>query len=82
MSRHVRERFPDYGARINNLYESDHEFRALCHDYGVCIEQLGSAKNSQDGQNIALRVEQLLELQADLESDIAEYLMAHHNPES
>lgn len=77
MSHHVRERFPNQRLLVGQLYESDHEFRSLCHDYGVCVEELRKATEAKHGQDIAQRTEQLRELQTELETEIVEYLDLH-----
>ena len=74
MSTYVRQRFPDSAVQIEHLYEWDHEFRALCHDYGVCVEELRKEGTSPVARDSAQRLEQLRELRAELEADIAEYL--------
>ena len=38
--RAVKQKFPEQGDRIEQLYESDEDFRALCADYVLCIRQL------------------------------------------
>ena len=74
MSRHVRERFPEYEMQIAGLYAEDHEFRGICHDYGVCVEELRKAFESPRPQNSQQRTEQLRELRSDLEAELLEYL--------
>ena len=38
--RAVKQKFPEQGDRIEQLYESDEDFRALCADYVLCMRQL------------------------------------------
>jgi len=38
--RAVKQKFPEQGDRIEQLYESDDDFRALCADYVLCMRQL------------------------------------------
>ena len=77
MSRHVRERFPDYESQIAHLYAADHEFRGICHDYGVCVEELRKATQARGPQNSQRRTDQLRELRSDLEAEILQYLNRH-----
>ena len=74
MSRLVQERFPDFRTQSAHLYLVDHEFRGMCHDYGVCVEELRKATESPGPQNSEQRTDQLRELRCDLEAEILEYL--------
>ena len=74
MSRHVRERFPDYEFQIAQLYAADHEFRGICHDYGVCGDELRKATESSGPQKSTTLTDQLRELRSDLEVEILKYL--------
>ena len=74
MSRHVRERFPEHESQITQLYAGDHEFRGICHDYGVCVEELGKAIELPGPQNSRKLTDQLRELRSDLEAEILKYL--------
>ena len=38
--RAVKQKFPEQGDRIEQLYEDDEDFRALCADYVLCMRQL------------------------------------------
>ena len=38
--RAVKQQFPEQGDRIEQLYESDEDFRALCADYLLCMRHL------------------------------------------
>ena len=35
-----RELFPDLQAEIRDVYLRNPEFRGLCHDVGVCLEEV------------------------------------------
>ena len=74
MSRHVRRRFPHHELQIAQLYASDHEFRGICHDYGVCVEELRKATESRGPKRSELHTDQLRELRSDLEAEIIKYL--------
>jgi len=50
----VKEKFPEEGARIEELYASDEDFRALCEDYFSCIQYLQKFKRSFVRNNIHL----------------------------
>ena len=74
MTRFVRERFPDRQAEILGLYLRDPEFRGLCHDFGVCVEEIERLRGSAASEGTSQRLEQLRELQNELEADIVERL--------
>ena len=47
----VKQKFPRHASRIQQLYEEDKDFRALCGDYFSCVQALGKFKKlSSDGQ--------------------------------
>ena len=74
MTRFVRERFPDRQTEVLGLYLRDPQFRELCHDFGVCAEEIERLVNSSASEGASQRIEQLRELQEELEADIAERL--------
>ena len=74
MTRFVRERFPDRQAEILALYLRDPEFRCLCHDFGVCVEEIERLMGSAASEGTNQRIEQFRELQNELEADIVEWL--------
>ena len=74
MTHFVRERFPDRQAEIHGLYLCDPEFRGLCHDYGVCVEEIEMLTESAASEGTKERIEQYRELQSELEADIVERL--------
>ena len=77
MTRFVRERFPERQADVLSLYLRDPEFRELCHDFGVCVEEIERVANSSPSQSAHQRTEQLQELLHELEADITECLNSH-----
>ena len=81
MARFVRERFPDREAEILALYLRSQEFRALCHDFGVCIDEIERLNdlnelNEFKSESTNQRLEQFRELGSELEADIVEQLNA------
>ncbi len=71
MTRFVRERFPDRQAEILGLYLRDPDFRGLCHDFGVCVEEIERLKGSAASEGTNQRIEQLRD---ELEADMVERL--------
>jgi hypothetical protein len=47
----VKKKFPRQASRIEELYEADKDFRALCTDYFSCVQALSKYKKlSVEGQ--------------------------------
>lgn len=74
MTRYVRDRFPNRQSEVLGLYLRDPEFRELCHDFGVCAEEIKRLAGSLPAEGTNQRVEQLQELENELEADILERL--------
>ena len=74
MTRLSRARFPDLQAEIRDVYLRNPEFRGLCHDFGVCVEEIERLRGSAASEGTNQRLEQLRELQNELEADIVERL--------
>ena len=78
MTQAVQARFPEREAEIRALYLSSHEFRSLCHDFGVCSDEIKrlSGLNDFRSESTAQRLEQYRELERELEAEIVEQLHA------
>ena len=74
MTRKVRERFPEWEDEIVGLYEHNPEFRGLCHDVGVCLEEIERLTKSAASAGRDQRLAQFHELKRELEADIVEQL--------
>ena len=74
MAPFVRERFPSRQAEVLDLYLRDPEFRGLCDDFGVSIEEIKRWAGSSVSEGVDQRIEDLQELRVELEADIAERL--------
>ena len=79
MTQAVRARFPDREAEILAAYLRSQEFRGLCHDFGVCIEEIERLQRLQDSNDVASesasqRLKQFRELERELETEIVEQL--------
>jgi hypothetical protein len=50
----IKEKFPRQGHRINQLYEENPDFRALCADYFACMQELQKYKKQimEEGRSI------------------------------
>ena len=75
MTGSVKERFPRREAEISLLYLIDQDFRSLCHNHAVCVNELGRSLDTPSSYT-ARRYAQWLELRDELEVEIAEYLDA------
>ena len=66
---HIRERFPDEKHTINLLMAEDLEFRAICEDYGDCINALRYWVQSE-APEAETRVDEYRTLIQELEEEI------------
>lgn len=72
----ARDRFPDQQAEILDLYLRDWEFRSICHDYGVVVQQIERVTASNMSVSIDPRVEQFRELEQELAGEILDQLQS------
>ena len=74
MTRFSRESFPDLQAEIRDVYLRNPEFRGLCHDVSICLEEIEWLKESAALEDTNQRIEQFRELVRELEVEIVEHL--------
>ena len=76
MTQSVQARFPRRQAEIHALYLRSREFRSLCHDFGLCLEEIEQLNDSNDlaAESKSQRLEQYRELERELEAEIVEEL--------
>jgi hypothetical protein len=68
----VKEKFPHLGKRIDELYQNDKDFQALCGDYISCLQALNRfQKLTSEGH---LAVDDYSKLRGDLESELERFL--------
>ena len=68
----VKKKFPRQASRIEQLYEQDKDFRALCGDYFSCVQALSKYKKlSNEGQQSIRDYEDAL---TDLEKELYDFI--------
>jgi len=68
----VKKKFPLQASKIEELYEHDKDFRALCTDYFSCVQGLSKYKKlSHEGQQSVKDYENAL---SDLEKELYDFL--------
>jgi len=68
----VKKKFPLQASKIEDLYEHDKDFRALCTDYFACVQGLSKYKKlSHEGQQSVKDYENVL---TDLEKELQDFI--------
>ena len=70
----VKKKFPEEGERIEDLYKSDHDFRALCEDYFSCLQFLNKFKNEVNEKKYSF--EEYKDMQEELEKELQDFIFA------
>jgi hypothetical protein len=68
----VKHKFPEEGARIEDLYKSDEDFRALCEDYFACLQFLNKFKNEVREKKYSF--EEYKNMQEELEKELQDFI--------
>ena len=68
----VKHKFPDESERIENLYQADEDFRALCEDYFSCMQNLQKFKKEFSEKRYTL--EEYRNIQTELEKELLEFI--------
>ena len=69
----VKEKFPEEAARIENLYASDEDFRALCEDYFACIQYLQKFKKEFREKQYSF--DEYQNIQSELEKELKSFIL-------
>ena len=70
--RAVKQKFPEQGDRIEQLYESDEDFRALCADYVLCMRQLVEIEKEFSEKEHAMK--EYKNIRKELEKELHEFI--------
>ena len=70
--RAAKERFPDQSARIEELYKSDPDFKALCADYLLCIKTLQEFR--KEFSNKLSAIAEYQDICQDLEKELGDFI--------
>lgn len=68
----IKSSFPQHAERIESLYNSNTDFRALCEDYYLCMEI--SRKARQDFSKEQDRLAEYNQLTAELEKELLAFI--------
>ena len=68
----VKQKFPEEGERIEGLYQSDEDFRALCEDYFSCLQYLNKFKNEAIEKKYSF--EEYKDMQEELEKELQDFI--------
>jgi len=68
----VKHKFPEEGERIESLYQSDEDFRALCEDYFSCLQFLHKFKNEVKEKKYSF--EEYKNMQEELEKELQDFI--------
>ena len=69
----VKEKFPEEGKRIEELYASDEDFRTLCEDYFSCIQYLQKFKKEFREKQYSF--DEYQNIQAELEKELYNFIL-------
>jgi DNA repair ATPase RecN len=68
----IKQKFPEDQGRIENLYKTNEDFRALCEDYLSCIQHLKKFKKEFNQKQYTL--EEYENMQKELEKELVDFL--------
>jgi hypothetical protein len=68
----IKKKFPDQNERIEELFESNEDFRALCSDYFLCVEHLHRFKKEFGEKKLS--IEEYRSLREELEDELSNFI--------
>jgi len=68
----IKQKFPQEGARIEELYRSNDDFRALCSDYLLCSRELQRFHHEANDKEQS--VKEYKNMQEELESELFHFI--------
>lgn len=68
----IKQKFPMQSGRIEELYQSNDDFRSLCVDYLYCLNELQKIDRDVDEKKVSVKEYQKLE--EDLESELFRFI--------
>ena len=69
----IKKRFPDQNERIEELFWSDEDFRALCSDYSLCVQHLQKFREEFGEKKLSL--EEYMNVRVELENELSGFLI-------
>jgi hypothetical protein len=71
--RAIKNKFPEQGDRIEALYNSDEDFRTLCADYFLCMQNL--QKFQVEFSEKQSSIQEYQNILKDLEKELQEFIL-------
>ena len=68
----IKKRFPEQMERIEELFDSNEDFRALCSDYFLCVDHL--LKFSKEFGEKKLSIKEYRNVRQELENELQHFL--------
>jgi len=68
----IKKKFPEQGERIEQLFDKNEDFRALCSDYVLCIKHLQKFKKEYGEKK--LTVDEYRNIRSELENELHHFL--------
>jgi hypothetical protein len=69
----IKKKFPDQMERIEELFESNEDFRALCLDYILCIKHLHTFKKEVGEKKLS--IEEYRSVRSELEDELFTFIL-------
>jgi hypothetical protein len=70
----IKKKFPDQNERIEALFESNEDFRALCSDYLLCVEHLHRFKKEFGEKKLS--IEEYRNVRQELEDELTHFIFS------
>ena len=70
----IKKKFPDQNERIEELFESNEDFRALCSDYLLCVEHLHRFKKEFGEKKLS--IEEYRNVRQELEDELTHFIFS------
>jgi len=68
----IKKKFPDQNERIEELFESNEDFRALCSDYLLCVKHLHKFKKEFGEKKLS--IEEYKNVRSELEDELSQFI--------
>ena len=68
----IKQKFPEQEGRIEVLYEKNEDFRSLCSDYLLCIQQLQKFRKEFGDKQFSLR--EFQDMRTELEGELYNFI--------
>jgi hypothetical protein len=69
----IKHKFPEQSDRIDELFDNDDDFRALCSDYLLCIQNLQQFQREFSEKKRSIKIFQ--ETREELEKELSHFIL-------